>query len=134
MFSSFSVVSGLDYVCRVDEQGDWDETIVLRWPAISGVAAKAFLGRVKRTFFVPKAAFGELGPDQPGASGSPGGSLRTRRSDIGPETQARAPARSPPRASGGACFTLLPGTGFFPVPDLIVQTRNSERATTSSMR
>ncbi len=127
--SSFSAVTALDYSGRVNEEGEWIESVRLHWPPISGMAAKALFGSVKQTFFVPDEAFGALAINSmmipgmldamagfgPEAMLEEGGEV-TIVGEVGPGPIAH-------RAGSQICATLLPGTGFLPMPDFVIQSR-----------
>lgn len=127
--SSFSAVTGIEYTGRVDAEGSWTESVQVHWPPISGMGAKALFGKVKQTFFVPDSAFGAIvmkvliGPgmlDSMAGFGQqvmmdPSGEMTIMgEAEIGPITSFAEPE---------LCVVLLPGTGFLPVPDIIVQAR-----------
>ncbi len=127
--SSFSAVTDIVYSGRVDDDGDWVEAVLVHWPPISGVGAKALFGRVKQTFFVPGEAFGALafkaamGPGmldamagfgQQAVMEAPGQMAIIGEPGIGPITSS---------VESEMCVTLLPGTGFLPAPDIVVQAR-----------
>ncbi len=133
VFSSFNAVTDVVYAGRVDDEGNWQETVHVHWPPISGMGAKALFGRVKQTFFVPREAFGAMAfktlmiPGMlenmvgfgPQVTFDPNGGLEV----FGGE------ALGPIASSIGSemCVTVLPGTGFIPMPDIVVQVR-SKRA------
>lgn len=129
MFSKFSVVTAIDYAGGVDESGDWRERMQIRWPPVSGMAIKALFGRVKDTFFVPGDAFGAMVFDSDMAPGvleqmagfgpqitfDPSGEMEVIGEDlIGPLATHMRSEMS---------VTILPGTGFLPAPDIVVQSR-----------
>jgi hypothetical protein len=128
-FSSFSVVTAVDYAATVTEGGDWSEVVELHWPPISGLGGKALFSTVKQTFFVPREAFGAIavhtmvmpgmidalagfGPDVVFEEG--GDMAMIGEAAIGPVTK---------HADAEVCITVLPGTGFLPMPDIVFQVR-----------
>lgn len=132
--SSFSAVTAVDYAGRVNDNGEWIEGVHVYWPTISGMAVKAFLGKVKHTFFVPDEAFGSIafstmmGPGMlEGVAGfgpqvmmeNPGEIELVGEVEVGPIAQ---------RIRSDVCVTLLPGNGFLPVPDIVVQSRAKRTA------
>lgn len=128
-FSKFRIVTAVDYACRVDSQGDWNETVQVHWPPVTGMGAKLLLGRVKQTFFVPNEAFGALAIRPMGVA-----AMLEGLAGFGPQMMMEAPGEfsmvgemepGPIARRGGsdACIILLPGTGFLPVPDVVVQLR-----------
>ena len=127
--SSFSAITGIGYSARADESGDWSEAIYVDWPPVSGMAAKAVFGRVKQTFYVPDEAFlavsikAAMAPgilDQIAGFGqqvvmeSPGQMSIVGEAAPGPLTSCAEPQ---------ICVAVLPGTGFLPMPDIVVQAR-----------
>ena len=130
MFSSFNAVTDVVYAGRVDDEGNWQETVHVHWPPISGMGAKALFGRVKQTFFVPREAFGAMAfktlmvPGMlenmvgfgPQVTFDPNGGM-----EIFGE-QALGPIAS--SIGSEMCVTVLPGTGFLPMPDIVVQVRS----------
>jgi hypothetical protein len=127
--SGFSAVTALDYVGTVSESGEWTETVQIHWPAISGMGARAFFNRVEQSFYVPKAAFGAAVLNVPIVSGMLDG-----MAGLGPQVVMDAPGRMEVvgeptpgpialHSDSDVCFTMLPGTGFLPFPDIVVQVR-----------
>ncbi len=112
-FSKFSTLTGADYEARVDEAGDWIETARVHWPPIVGTGVKMFMGRIKRTFFVPDDAFGALT-----ASTMMAPAMLESIAGFGPQVGPIARHMGP-----ALCVTILPGTGFFPMPDIVIQAR-----------
>lgn len=129
MFSKFSVVTAIDYAGGVDASGDWRERMQVRWPPVSGMAIKALFGRVKDTFFVPGEAFGSVVFDSdmapalieqmagfgPQVTFDPSGEMEVIGADL------VGPLASHMRSE--MSVTILPGTGFLPAPDIVVQSR-----------
>ncbi len=131
-FSSFSAVTDIEYTAHVDANGDWAESTEVHWPPISGMGAKAIFGKVKQTFFVPDVAFGALVMKALFAPGmldgmagfgqqvvmDPSGEMTiVGEAELGPITSHVEPE---------LCVTVLPGTGFLPAPDIIVQARTKQ--------
>jgi len=125
--SSVRFVTSVEYAGAVDEQGAWRETVRASWPPISGTVAKALLGRVKQTFFVPQTAHGAVVVNAGMLKGALDGLV-----GLGPQaaigaggevTIMGAEALGPlaTHADSEMCFIALPGSGFFPVPDVIAQ-------------
>lgn len=124
-FSSFSAVTGVVYSGRVNPAGDWVETVNVEWPPVVGMGAKAFFDKVKPTFYVPDEAFGGLAVASMALP-----AMLAQMANLTVEPDVEAGAFTPPepgpiakRADDAVCFTVLPGTGFFPAPDVIAQTR-----------
>ena len=129
MLSNFSVVTAIDYAGSVDKSGDWVERLTVRWPPVSGMAIKAFFGRVKHTFFIPDEAFAgwvfdahvapavleQMAGFGPQIALGNAGELEVLGENLnGPLT---AHLRSE------MSVIVLPGTGFLPAPDIVVQAR-----------
>lgn len=127
-FSQLNAVTAVDYTGHVDESGDWVEKIQMHWPPIFGMGAKVFFGRVKDTFFVPDEAFGSAVLSSIVMAG-----LLDSAAGFSPQVMMEAPgkvevigeAAGPIGAhtSTQMCVTILPGTGFLPVPDVVMRSR-----------
>ena len=130
VFSSFNAVTDVVYAGRVDDEGNWQETVHVHWPPISGMGAKALFGRVKQTFFVPREAFGAMAFKTLMAPG-----MLENIVGFGPQVtfnrnggmeifgeQALGPIAS--SIGSEICVTVLPGTGFLPMPDIVAQVRS----------
>ena len=116
-FSSISFVTDVVYAGRVDETGAWIETVHVNWPPITGLGAKSVFDRVRQTFFVPDEAFGSVVANSLLSSG-----ILQQTAGVSGES----PFEPGPVAEGvrsEVCITVLPGTGFFPVPDMVYQAR-----------
>ena len=126
-WSSFAAVSDVTYSCRVDEDGDWIEAVTAHWPPIVGTGAKAALSKVKQTYFVPEEAYGSA------VFGVLGGqAMLESMAGFGPQmvmegagefTMIGEVGPGPIASNVGSvmCVTILPGTGFMPVPDIVIQ-------------
>lgn len=131
-FSNFSVLTAVTYAGRVDSDGDWDETIQLAFPPISGMGVKMFLGRVKQSFFVPNEAFfaGAFNSTvAPGMlEGMAGFGPQFMVSDSGQFEMVGAESLGPvsSRMDSELCLTVLPGKGFLPAPDLVFQMKSRD--------
>ncbi|MCP4592894.1 MAG: hypothetical protein GY842_19330 [bacterium] len=126
-WSSLSALTDAVYAMRVNETGEWVEQINVHWPPGVGMLAKAALGKVKQTFFVPDEAFGGFVFDAVSFQ-----AMLDGIAGFGPQMMMDGPGRvtmvgeveTGPIASNtgsAACLTLLPGTGFAPIPDLVFQ-------------
>lgn len=135
LFSSFSFLTCVDYAARVNEAGEWVEGVNVHWPPLSGMAVKALLGKVKQSYFVPEDAFGALA-----YSTSMAPSVLEGLAGFGVQVMMDAPGEIAVVGDGGAgpiarraredgCIAILPGEGFLPAPDVIVQTRISKADT-----
>lgn len=127
--SSFSVVTAIDYAGRVDSGGQWVERLAVRWPALSGIAIKTFFGRVKNSFFVPDAAFGSVvfsAMAVPVLLENLAGLGQQVVMEEGGEMSLLGEPMVGPiagRVKSQVCVTVLPGTGFLPMPDIVIQSR-----------
>ena len=125
--SSFATVSDVIYSCRVDEGGDWGETVTVHWPPIVGTGAKAALGKLKQTFFVPDEAYGSvvfgLLGGQAMLESMAGFGSQMVMEGAGEFTMIGEPGPGPIASNVGSamCVSILPGTGFMPVPDIVIQ-------------
>jgi len=128
-FSQFRIVTGVEYAAHVSPEGEWLETVHVHWPPLAGMGAKAFLGKVKQSFFVPAEAFGAVAVQPLNAS-----SIVDGLAGFGPQMMMGASGEmaimgerqaGPVAGHGGeeACLTVVPGTGFLPAPDLVTQLR-----------
>ncbi|MCH7719517.1 MAG: hypothetical protein IH988_00820 [Planctomycetes bacterium] len=115
--SSLRAVAGVDYTARVADDGNWDETIKLYWPQVVGIAAKAVVDKVKHTFFVPDEAFGAAVFSTPMVSSG----LDAMAGLVVPGTFEPGPLMG--HTKQDLCVTVLPGTGFLPTPDIVLQVR-----------
>jgi len=133
--SSFSAITALEYSGRVVEDGTWDESFRVLWPPISGVGAKAVLGRVEQTFFVPDSAFGAATVNAPMLTG-----MWDMMAGLGQQVLMDEPGKMEivgeagpgpiaSRVEPDLCITLLPGTGFLPFPDVVIQARARKAGT-----
>ncbi len=116
-FSSISFVTDAVYAGRVDESGNWVESVHVHWPPITGLGAKSVFDKVKQTFFVPDEAFGSVVANSLLSSG-----ILQQAAGL----EGESPFEPGPVAEGvrsEVCLTVLPGTGFFPVPDVVFQAR-----------
>jgi hypothetical protein len=122
LFSGFSLVTQVDYSAHVDDNSDWQETVMVHWPLISGMGAKVLLGKVKQTFFVPREAFGAAAYNvvvaQEMLDTLAGFDPMILQDDSG---SAAGPLSG--HTSSDLCTILLPGTGFLPVPDIVFQSK-----------
>lgn len=128
-FSSFTAVTAINYEVSVNEDGNWDETVRVSWPPISGIGAKAILGRVDQTFFVPEGALGAVVLSTPVLV-----TMLDGMAGLGPQVVMDAPGQVQvigepmpgpiaTHVEAEVCLTVLPGTGFLPAPDLLIQVR-----------
>lgn len=126
--SGFAFVNSVEYAGRVGDDGAFLEQVLVSWPPISGAGAKSVLREVKQTFFVPSLAFAALAIDSPIVPGAIEGMAGLDAGGGGFALNFGASPEAPGGTLGShvepqACFTVLPGTGFFPVPDIVIQAR-----------
>lgn len=128
-FSQFSFVTAINYVASVNNNGLWDELISVDWPPVSGMGAKALFGRVKQTFVAPSESFGAAAANiaaLPGIlDGIAGFGPQVMFEDSG-EVSIAGNAEPGPigaHADSEAALSILPGTGFLPMPDVVLQMR-----------
>jgi len=129
-FSNVHFVTSVEYVARVEDDGNWREVVHVRWPPLTGLGAKTLaLGRVKQRFFVPEEAFGAMtirplaGPAMIESMAGLGPQMVVE--DSGEYTMIGEAVGGPIKRLAGSdlCLTVLPGVGFLPVPDFVVQMR-----------
>ncbi len=127
LLSKIHFLTAVEYAGRVDKNGNWNETLHVHWPLMTGLGAKAAFGKVKESFFVPGKAMAAFAFQPFDAS-----AMLDGMAGFGPqmmmgasgEFQMAGEAKPGPIAKRGgasACFTILPGTGFLPVPDIVAQ-------------
>jgi len=134
-WSSLSAITDVVYDARVNEEGDWVEQIRVHWPPGIGLLAKAAAGKVKQTFFVPDEAYASAVFSVVGVQGmlesTAGFGPQMVVNDSGGFTMVGETGPGPIAAhtDSQVCFTILPGTGFMPVPDIVfqVKTKRAEK-------
>ena len=128
-FSSFSVITAIEYTGRVNADGAWREKLDILWPPISGMGLKAFFGKVKQTFFVPETAFGAVALNAgalPGILDQMAGFGAQVEVDSAGKISVAGEAMVGPLTAHGHSelgVVVLPGTGFLPAPDFVIQSR-----------
>ena len=129
VLSTFSFLTSIGYTAEVGDDGLWHEDVTVNWPMISGVGVKAMLGQVKQTFYVPDEAMGAVVLN---AAMGPG--MLEGLVGFGPQLVMEAPGQMTLVGEGGIgpivssidselCIALLPGAGFLPMPDVVIQAR-----------
>lgn len=126
--SSFQAVNGAEYSGYVNDKGDWVERVRIDWPPIAGIGAKVIFGRLQQTFFAPDSSFATMVFN---ASAAPG--IIEQLAGLGPQMfldEGELEAVADMSAGGlqqklddSMTMTILPGTGLFPAPDFVVQSR-----------
>jgi len=110
--SPFAMISGVRDVCygiSLEQGGTWDEKVVVRWSPLLGTALKIAFRKVSKPFECPRDAY----------------AVAVFSIGVG-EGLADAIGELPPgtigsRASKETAFAAVPGTGFFPFPDVYFQ-------------
>ncbi len=109
LFSQISGVSDIRYAASVGKDGLWSERFNVRWNPLIGMALKAVFKKASESFDCPKEAFVvaafHLGLTEGLAdsiAGLPAGTIGSR-------------------ADGEAAISVVPGSGFLPIPDLFYQ-------------
>lgn len=129
VFSQFSFVTAINYAASVNGDGLWDELITVDWPPVSGMGAKALIGRVKQTFVAPRDAFGavavNVAPPPGMLDGIAGFGPQVMFEESGDISIAGSAEVGPiaSHADSEAALAVLPGTGFLPMPDVVMQMR-----------
>lgn len=118
LFSQISVVRDIEYSAFLLEDGMWRESFVLGWNPMLGMLIKAAIGKVDDAFDCPTDAYFVAGFHLNLAQGF-----------------ADAVAGLPPmtigsRASSDTAMAVVPGTGFFPFPDIYYQFHHRRREST----
>ena len=115
--SSLRAIAGVDYKAHVADDGNWDETIKIYWPKGIGTLVKLAVNKVKYTFFVPNEAFGAAVFSTPLIATG----LDAMAGLVVPGTFEPGPLMG--HTKQDLCVTVLPGTGFLPTPDIVLQVR-----------
>jgi hypothetical protein len=132
--SGFSALTAVTYSGQVNPDGEWTETIQIDWPPISGMGVKVFINRVKQSYFVPGEAFfagvfnSSLAPSMLESMAGFGPQVMFGEGGlevVGEESLGPVASRLDPEV----CLIVLPGKGFLPAPDIIIQTRSRKPAT-----
>lgn len=101
-------ISSIKYWCQVNETGEWEEQFAAFWNGLVAMGAQQVISKVEKSYNVPAesyaaAVFGfPLGAMLDGMLELPFGSL-----DISGKSE--------------TCVCVLPGEGFFPIPDVVIQ-------------
>ncbi len=129
--SGFRAISHVVYTAHVDDTGAWQEEVAVHWPPIAGMGAKAFFERIKQKFYVPAEAYGSAV-----MSSLMTGGLLENTLGFGPQMMMDGgqfemvgeigPGPIATAIRPDLCMTVLPGTGFFPAPDVVVQARTKK--------
>lgn len=104
-------IGGIAYWSSVDDNGDWNEHFSVTWNSLVGMGVKMLLGKAKQPFYVPESALKAAV-----FAVKDGGGLLDVFSGLEPGTIGTF-------AGDDLCVCMLPGSGFFPVPDVVVQSR-----------
>ena len=117
LFSKFNVVTTVDYTVRVGSQSHWVDELRVNWPPVAGMTLKALLGRTRQSFFVPDEAFMALSFNAMAAQALLDASVGLVDGEDMEDGVLQGFAGS------DICVAILPGRGFFPVPDVVTQCR-----------
>jgi hypothetical protein len=114
-FAMFSGVRDICYGLLLDDDGLWNEKIVVSWSPLVGTALKMAFRKTDKPFECPRksycAAAFNLGLGEgmaDGVTGFPPGTIGSK-------------------ASGAAAVSVVPGSGFLPFPDIYYQFRTSKK-------
>lgn len=113
--SSIIGIRSLRYACGLTSSGDWVERIGLSWNPMLGLVIKGSVKRVKKQFDCPAGALAVAAFHL-----DTGGGLADSIADLPSGTTG-------PVTSGEVAIALVPGTGFFPIPDVFYQFAVSRR-------
>ena len=119
--SKFNVVTTIDYTVRSHRDSHWVDELRVNWPPVAGMTLKALLGCTRQTFFVPDEALMAVSFNAIGVQAVLDASVGLTDGD---DTDTGVIS-----SFGGSdtCLVVLPGRGFFPIPDVVTQCRISDR-------
>lgn len=116
--SSFAMLSGvrdLRYGLQLDDDGQWNEKLIVQWNPLIGAAMKMAFRKTDKPFDCPRAAYAMAV-----FNFSTANALADALSGLPPGTIGE-------RASRAAAFAAAPGNGFFPFPDVYFQFHVSKK-------
>jgi hypothetical protein len=117
ILAGFSMVSDIRYGGKLTDDGLWSERFNVRWNPFLGLGIKQILKKTNASFSCPKNAYVT-------------GAFHVAMADGLADTIAGLETGTiGSRADGEMAFAALPGTGFFPIPDVYYQfnARRTER-------
>jgi len=117
ILAGFSMVSDIRYGGKLTDDGRWSERFNVRWNPLLGLGIKQILKKTNASFTCPKNAY-------------VAGAFHLAMADGLADTIAGLESGTiGGRADGEMAFAALPGTGFFPIPDVYYQfyARRTER-------
>ncbi len=118
--SKFDVVNSINYTAHIAEGGGWQEQLRVNWPPVAGMTMKAFLGKAKQTFFVPEDTFLAAVFNVALVK-----TMLDRAVGLSDEAdEALGPIQE--HARDELFVAVMPGVGFLPAPDIVLQSRVSE--------
>lgn len=117
LLAGFSMVSDIRYGGKLTDDGQWSERFNVRWNPFLGLGIKQILKKTNASFTCPKNAYVAGVFHVAMADGLADSIAGLENGTIGS------------RADGEMAFAALPGTGFFPIPDVYYQfyARRTER-------
>lgn len=117
LLAGFSMVSDIRYGGKLTDDGQWSERFNVRWNPLLGLGIKQILKKTNASFTFPKNAYLAGAVHVAMADGLADTIAGLENGTIGS------------RADGEMAFAALPGTGFFPIPDVYYQfyARRTER-------
>lgn len=117
LLAGFSMVSDIRYGGKLTEDGQWSERFNVRWNPFLGLGIKQILKKTNASFTSPKNAYVAGVFHVAMADGLADTIAGLENGTIGS------------RADGEMAFAAVPGTGFFPIPDVYYQfyARRTER-------
>ncbi len=117
LLAGFSMVSDIRYGGKLTDDGQWSERFNVRWNPFLGLGIKQILKKTNASFTSPKNAYVAGVFHVAMADGLADSIAGLENGTIGS------------RADGEMAFAALPGTGFFPIPDVYYQfyARRTER-------
>ncbi len=116
IFSQIAGVESIDYELQMQKNGSWREMFRVQWNALIGTMAKAVLQKIRTPFECPEQSYACAVLNL----GAMGGGFADSMTGFSAGTLAT-------RLSGEMAFTMMPGTGFLPIPDTFYQFRTARR-------
>jgi len=110
IFGGITWVQSINYWCRLDDTGNWEEQFAILWNPLISIGAQQMISPVRGAYYAP------------------GGSLAVAVFGFPVASTLDVMLGLPPGALGASganetCVSVLPGRGFLPVPDVVLQMR-----------
>lgn len=102
-------INDLRYEGFITKDGRWNEVVKVGWNPLLGLGIKTQVKRVASPYSVPRDAFAAAAFNAAGVDGLADAMIGLPKGTIGD------------KASSDMSVAVLPGTGFVPVPDLVMQ-------------